>query len=198
MRERFFVIGLSAAVVTAIAGGIAWVGHDKPRLSVTEVKRPVACATRSFRVEGASLAPAIDNGDVIDFQVGPDCPVGRLVDRGALVLINTARAPKPIAKFVYGMPGDRFSVQPTGGDMFNVVVNGGILENSAGRPFVMTRQAAPVLGMYAKSTGGVIPPDTYLVMGDRREGSLDSRQFGLVNVADIFGLRKGIRDMRAQ
>ncbi|MEG0799207.1 MAG: signal peptidase I [Bacilli bacterium] len=37
--------------------------------------------------------------------------------------------------------------------------------------------------------GGVLPDDYYLVMGDNREGSIDSRnhEFGLVNIKDIKG-----------
>ena len=44
-----------------------------------------------------------------------------------------------------------------------------------------------MLSLYERDYQGKIPEDAYLVLGDNINGSLDSRNFGLIGKQDILG-----------
>jgi type IV secretory pathway protease TraF len=44
-----------------------------------------------------------------------------------------------------------------------------------------------MLSLYEKDYKGIIPQNTYLILGDQPSGSVDSSVFGLVDKSDILG-----------
>ncbi len=88
----------------------------------------------------------------------------------------------PLIKALRGLPGDDFSMQAD-----QIVVNGRVLINSEGLPYRLSMARVGMLNVYARDYQGVIPPDTFLVMGEVPSGSTDSSVFGLVSRDAIIG-----------
>jgi len=133
------------------------------------------CAAAPFLVRGHSLAPLIENGETVEGYVG-DCGDPA---RGGLILFTHLGAKIPLLKIVVGVPGDRFGVRPDG-DRWNIMINSAAATNGEGVPYRLNKARADRIGLYAKGAGGVIPPNSWLAMGDDPAGSDDSSRFGLI------------------
>ena len=96
----------------------------------------------------------------------------------------------PLAKVVAAEPGDRWSVTDDGG----VLVNDAEIRNSSDIAYRLDVARASMLRLYEAEYNGVIPPDSYLLLGEKREGSLDSSQFGLVHRTDVIGKIERVHD----
>jgi signal peptidase I len=83
---------------------------------------------------------------------------------------------KPFIKRIIGTPGDVVEVRPDG----RVAVNGKELVE----PYVFKGQATTAP---PGSGRGVVPQGDYFVMGDHRQASTDSRDFGPVATGEIIG-----------
>ncbi|MGH2578890.1 MAG: signal peptidase I [Actinomycetota bacterium] len=120
----------------------------------------------AFRVEvaGDSMRPTLEPGQ---FLVASR--PGRL-HRGDVVVIRRPERPIEVVKRLVGVPGDR--VEAEGG---RISVNG-----------------AEVWEPYASGVGPSgswdLGPDQYVVLGDNRDRSSDSRAFGPVDRASIVGV----------
>ena len=44
-----------------------------------------------------------------------------------------------------------------------------------------------MISLYIKDYKGIIPPDTYLILGDNPFGTYDSTRFGLIDKSNIVG-----------
>jgi len=147
-----------------------------------------ACEERALTVVGTSLMPRIANGATVDAIVGVDCAFTPA--RGNVVLFVSGAQSVPLAKVVAAEPGDRWSVTDNGG----VLVNEAEIRNSSDVAYRLDVPRASMLRLYEAAYNGVIPPDSYLLLGERREGSLDSSQFGLVHRADVIGKIERVHD----
>jgi len=136
-------------------------------------------------VRGSSMSPLLKDGDVVKVDYG--FYDAREVRRGDLVVCRLASRKDPIIKLVRAVPGDRFGLKELPDGVSLLLVNGAVLENSAGRPYEFTGRRKRMLGVYARDYGGVIPPGSYLLLGDAAEGSLDSGRFGLAAREVIVG-----------
>lgn len=124
------------------------------------------------KVEGTSMMPGLQNSDrlfvnkfIYDFGN---------IRRGDIVVFHYPLNPKKsFIKRVIGLPGDRLSI-----DDGHVYVNGKRLHE----PYV-----PKVYRDHTSMMVGVIPPGEYFVMGDHRNVSEDSRDFGPVPRKDIYG-----------
>ena len=124
------------------------------------------------KVEGTSMQPGLQNHDrlfvnkfIYDF--------GK-IHRGDIVVFRYPLDPKKsFIKRVIGLPGDRLNI--VDGDVY---INGKRLHE----PYVPLKYRDHTSMMV-----GVIPPHEYFVMGDHRNVSEDSRDFGPVPRKDIYG-----------
>jgi signal peptidase I len=121
--------------------------------------------------------------------------------RGDVVVLYSPHDGKRLIKRVVGVPGDRVAMKD-----HRLVVNGApaayapidgrllragdsddaaFVETAAGRahPILVT----PRRPSMASFEPVVVPPERYLVMGDNRDNSFDSRWFGFVERASILG-----------
>ncbi|MDZ4221864.1 MAG: S26 family signal peptidase, partial [Patescibacteria group bacterium] len=91
-----------------------------------------------------------------------------------------------LVKSVKAIPGDRLGLaeQPGGS---HILVNGEILVNSEGEPYLLPEHKAAMIGLYIRDYAGVIPDGAYLVLGNLVRGSTDSTIFGLVDAGRIKG-----------
>ncbi|MBU1991574.1 S26 family signal peptidase, partial [Patescibacteria group bacterium] len=70
---------------------------------------------------------------------------------------------------------------------YNLFINGKIVTNSQKFPYVFDEKQYKMLSLYEKDYKGVIPQNTYLLLGDQVNGTTDSTVFGLVDRSDILG-----------
>ena len=121
-------------------------------------------------VRGNSMYPAIDAGDWIVFsRTGT-------YQRGDIVIFHAdERYGDDYIKRIAGLPGETVDIDETG----RVLIDGRAIEE----PYAM--------GATMRKEGGAYPEtlksDEYYVLGDNRENSLDSRNYGAVSKNRILG-----------
>lgn len=136
-------------------------------------------------VRGDSLSPLLKAGVLVRIYYGYYDK--HEVQRGDIVVCRFSFSRDPLIKIARAVPGDRFALEERPDGVSLLLVNGAVLENSAGRPYEFTGRRKRMLGVYARDYKGVIPPDSYLLLGDAAEGSLDSGRFGLAAREVIVG-----------
>jgi len=124
------------------------------------------------KVEGTSMLPGLEDQERI--FINKFVYHFESVSRGDVVVFRYPRDPgKSYIKRVIGVPGDHILI-----DHGRVFVNGGRLtESYVPRDFIDGR-SYPEL---------VVPEHSYYVLGDHRSMSNDSREFGPVDEAFIYG-----------
>ena len=71
--------------------------------------------------------------------------------------------------------------------LWYLLINGKIAVNSQHVPYRFGFWKKNMLELYARNFKGVIPPETYLLLGDDPSGTNDSSKYGLVSSQDIIG-----------
>jgi len=127
------------------------------------------------------MSPRIAPRQLIEIQQGPTECLGTL-KYGDVVLFHSDSSRVPLIKALRGLPGDKFAVSDG-----KIVINGSTVTNSAGEPYRLSPPRAAMIALYVHDNHGVIPPDSFLVMGENPAGSLDSSRFGLVSRQAIIG-----------
>lgn len=69
-----------------------------------------------------------------------------------------------------------------------LVVEGEIVLNSQEKAYLFSGKRAKMLRLYMDDYKGRLPPDTFLVLGDNMNGTIDSSTFGLVHINDVIGV----------
>ncbi len=109
------------------------------------------------------------------------------VERGDIVVYNFSAHPDPIIKIIKGIPGDKFSLKENSRGGYNILINGEILKTSFGRPYELSQGRQDMLALYEKDYSGIMPKDTFLILGNQPQGTLDSTRFGLISRKGIIG-----------
>ena len=139
------------------------------------------CRISTVQVQGTSMLPLIADGTNVEvISGGSQC--AEPLDHRVIVVIRSDSHRLPLLKTLRGLPGDRFLA--SGGHLF---LNDNLMTNSAGHPYELIPSAMAMLSMYAHDYAATIPANTYLVLGDNPEGSLDSTRFGLIARDMIIG-----------
>ena len=133
-------------------------------------------------VNGNSLEPLVKSGETIKIIFG--FYACNPVVRDDIVAYQYAGNSNPIVKIARGVPGDKWSLEKSG-DYFLIQVNGDIIKNSAGREYKIPA-TNKMLPLYAGDYP-VIPENSYLILGDGVNGSLDSSSFGFADGNNILG-----------
>ncbi|MFY9950056.1 MAG: signal peptidase I [Candidatus Sulfotelmatobacter sp.] len=124
------------------------------------------------KVEGTSMMPSLEDQE----RIFVNKFVYRLepISRGDIVVFRYPRDPsKSYIKRVIGVAGDRIRID--GGQVY---VNDEALEEDYVPPAYADSRSYPET---------VVPPHSYLVLGDHRSMSNDSRDFGPVDQSYIYG-----------
>ena len=128
-------------------------------------------------VRGASMQPTFYTGDrVITEKV---TLYFTDVERGNVVVVKTPQYAEPLIKRVIALPGE--TIQVVGGEVY---INGAVLDE----PYLA--QGVRTTGQAFLRDGSTykLLPDEYLVMGDNRPVSSDSRTWGTITKEDIVGV----------
>lgn len=140
--------------------------------------------TEKYLVRGNSLSGLIEPNQTIRIIFGfYDC---NEIKRGDVVAHNYAGNPELIIKIAKGIPGDKFNLQKTT-DGWHILINAEILKNSQNQPYILNENGYKMLSLYEVDYMGIIPANTYLILGNLISGSVDSSRFGLINKQGILG-----------
>ena len=138
--------------------------------------------TKEVTVDGTSMFPFINSGDkvtaIYDYYNCHD------VLRNDVVLYDYSGNKNLLIKFVKAVPGDTWSLKKVNNE-YEIVVNGISLLNHENIPYSLTENSIKMIELYIKDYP-VIPENTYLLLGDKTSGSMDSTKFGLVNKKQIM------------
>ena len=135
----------------------------------------IVFVAQPVRVEGSSMLPELHDGEriVINKLL---VTIGQEVERGDVVVFYYPNDPsRRYVKRVIGLPGDTVRIDDRG----RVFLNGRRLEEPYLAP-EYTRLPDPM-------PTTTVSPHHYFVMGDNRDNSSDSRQWGLVPEGYICG-----------
>lgn len=133
---------------------------------------------RPYQVNGHSMDPNFSNGEyvltnLITLRMSP-------LKRGDIVVfVAPPDKEKDYIKRVIGLPGDKVKV--SGGDVY---LNGQRLDQSSFLPPGVKTNGGNFLG---EGEEVVVPEGQYFTMGDNREFSSDSREWGFVTKQAIIG-----------
>lgn len=126
---------------------------------------------RSLTVSSSSMSPTLCPGDRVLVDLW-DPDLGDL-QRDDLVALRPGDSEVPVVKRLVGLPGDRVAIRD--GKLF---VNAELIEE----PYV-DRESVDSL-FYGPV---VVPEERFLVLGDARETSIDSRSYGPVRSEALIG-----------
>jgi signal peptidase I len=145
----------------------------------------VVFVAQPVKVEGTSMLPRLHDGERIfvnkflyslDGWPSERFSIGRKVERGDIVVFWYPTDPsKSFIKRVIGLPGDTVEVDTDG----KVLINGEPLDESYLSPDWTKFPQRKIVK--------VVRPHRYFVMGDNRDHSNDSRQWGQVPEKYIYG-----------
>jgi signal peptidase I len=134
----------------------------------------IRLAVQNFTVDGMSMEPNLHNQELI--LVDKWSYLFRPPARGDVIVFIAPPDPQEdFVKRVIGLPGDVVTIQGT-----TVIVNGKVLNEKYVFP---PNQGNP----FPSFKNRIVPPGTYLVLGDNRKGSSDSRDWGCVPQQNIIG-----------
>ncbi len=135
-------------------------------------------------VRGKSMTGIINEGTIVKIII--DYYKKNEIQRGDIIAYSFFENQEPIVKIVKGVPGDKFDILNDKGKWY-LLINSKIVKNSDGIPYILNEKAVKILSLYIKNYKGFIPQDTYLILGNLPNGSMDSTEFGLIHRQDIIG-----------
>lgn len=137
-------------------------------------------------VRGNSLSGLIEDGSDIEILLNYySC---HPIQRNEVVIYGYSGNKNPLIKIAKGIENDKFKLVKSGtGCGWNILINDKITENSKGLPYCINANGYRMLSLYESDYRGIIPKNTYLILGNVPDGTLDSTRFGLVDKSDIIG-----------
>lgn len=137
-----------------------------------------SCPVIGVRVHGSSMLGIADGGTTVDAMETACAPHIQMHD---LVVFHSGASKEPLIKVIQGVAGDRFRLEND-----HLLINDRIIKTTAGAPFSFSPSRQKMLDLYVTSYKGIIPENTFLVLGNQKDGTMDSSQFGLVHKNDIL------------
>ncbi|HOU45735.1 MAG TPA: signal peptidase I [Candidatus Pacearchaeota archaeon] len=173
-KNKTFVLGIF--VLAAIGIAISYF------ITFKNIKPDNSCKPdiRTVIINGDSLEPLYKDKEEIKIDYNFLKCNGR-IKRNDIVVYEYAQGINPIIKIIKGLPKDRISL-----DKGRIVVNGEIVRNSEGQEYKLTAQEQKLINLYINDYKGIIPEDSYLIMGNKI-GSIGSNRLGLVGKEGVLG-----------
>lgn len=188
----FFLLAGRSMSASGAARGRAW-----PWIVVTALLTVSPFFVRTFEIASMSMENTLMQGDRIFAQVFPLRPPAR----GQLVLFRSpTHRDETLVKRVIAIPGDRLRIANN-----IVILNGAALNEKYVTHDPNLDQVYPenfptdsfdyppcaggqkMLSQHVVNGEIVVPAESYFVLGDKREDSLDSRCYGFISASDLAG-----------
>ena len=150
-------------------------------LAVFAVQRWVAVP---LRVPSASMKPALQRGDriLVRRSYASEATLARTLDRGDVLVFRAPRAGAPlVVKRVIGLPGETIQAR----DRLIAIDNQRVLEEKW-LPEREREIGSPAADTVDSPRTELADDEVYL-LGDNRDESIDSRQFGPVRLDRVLG-----------
>jgi signal peptidase I len=139
--------------------------------------------TRPHQVIGDSMLPSYHNGEYLLTEIATYKVGGRDLSRGDVVVFRPPEQTKPFIKRIIALPNERIKIQNGRVLIANSdFPEGVLLEEDYLAPGTRTQSRSVIHTGDFFETG-----DGYVVMGDNREFSFDSRNWGVIEKEDIIG-----------
>jgi signal peptidase I len=178
MKKGFTVLILVLAVFV-LSGWMVLQNRHK-EMESAGVQCPVSL--KEMIVQGYSMYPFIEPGETVRALFGYyGC---HDVSRNDVVLYRYSGNENLLIKFIRAVPGDRWRLDKNEVG-YNIIVNDSIVLNSEEKLYLIADASIKMLQLYVKDYP-TIPENTYLLLGDKTDGTLDSTAFGLVGKDDIM------------
>lgn len=137
-----------------------------------------------YELRGDSLKGLIESGSQITIANGYyKC---HDIKRDEVVAYNYAGNKNYIIKIIKAIPGDSWDLMKTKDDYYLILVNKIPISNAQGTNYLIPPDKINMLKLYQKDYP-LIPSNSYLILGNQINGTLDSTHFGLVGKSDIVG-----------
>jgi signal peptidase I len=189
LKSIFLVLVFFSILVGYILQTQEFVNDADSRTKLSHLQ----CITESKKVlvVGNSLEPLITDGKYVEAVFGYyDC---NNISRGDVVLYSHTSNSRPFIKIIKGIPEDRFDFLIMEQGQRALRINEEVQKNSIGEIYKLDNQSLSLLKLYYQDYGGVIPENTYLLLGDLIGGSIDSTKFGLVDRSSIIAKVKVLK-----
>lgn len=157
---------------------------ERPAQTVNSETEDCSIKVEEKIVRGSSLSPLVEAGETVKILFDYyDC---YQIKRNDIIAYNYSGRSNPIIKIVKGLPKDRFHLEKNNNG-WNVLINDEIVKNSQDEPYLLSEKKSKMLVLYENDYQGVIPENTFLILGNLVSGSLDSTRFGLIDKNNILG-----------
>lgn len=149
-------------------------------VSLTLMAIAIFFTTTFGKMKGYSMIPTINNNDIFSIN-----KVNQIRNFDVVYLKTPSRQTEKSVRRVIGLPGDELSYK---NDELTINQEGKAEKYLNGRKNELLGGLLTEDFTLKSLTGkAVVPADCYFVMGDNRQSSADSRDYGFVNKKDIIG-----------
>jgi len=138
--------------------------------------------SKTVTISGNSMYPFFNSGEDVQALFNYyDCYD---ILRNDIVLYKYSGSSNLLIKFIKAIPGDKWNLEKTDNG-YKIIVNDTPLLNSEGKTYLIPESSTKMIKLYTKDYP-IIPIDTYLLLGNKTDGSMDSTSFGLISKKDIM------------
>lgn len=191
LTKKATVVSLFCAVLAGFAVFAVFFVRDffseKAKTALPEMGCVSGIEERIIR--GNSLSGLIEDGQVVrvlfDYY---DC---NEVQKEDIILYDYAGSENSLIKIVKGIPGDNFFLKEADGG-WHILINGETSKNSEGKPYLISGKRYEMLSLYQRDYKGIIPGQSYLIMGNLPGGAMDSTRYGLISKDAILAKAEAI------
>ena len=134
----------------------------------------------TFRVIGYSMHPSLDPGQEIN--IDSEYYNHNEIARGDIVAVKFKTRDDFLIKRVIALPGDKLEIKDN-----HLYLNDKLLIEQYVSGAQINATMARVLKSQLESYNNYVPFNSYVVLGDNRETSFDSKDFGVVDRFQIVG-----------
>lgn len=136
-------------------------------------------------VNGRSMTGLLENNHNYTF----DFNYTKQIEKGDIVLYDYKGLEGGVVKQVKARQGDHFELKKQKDtNYYYLYVNEELVTNSYNKPIKINNQGYRMLHLYEKDYHNTIPPNTFLLLGNKPYNTIDSTKFGLISRQDILGV----------
>lgn len=167
----FFIISCNSNTIT---GNVIFDQEE------VQINQPVI-----VHVNGDSMSGLLENNYNYTF----DFNYTKNIEKGDIVLYDYKGLKGGVVKQVKARQGDHFELKKQKDTKsYYLYVNDELVTNSFGESIRINSQGQRMLHLYEKDYHNTIPPNTFLLLGNKPYNTIDSTKFGLISREDILGV----------